>query len=27
LIMLAVGYVIDVGVLRLRTHILRWHEG
>lgn len=27
LIMLAAGYVIDMGVLRLRAHILRWHEG
>jgi ABC-type nitrate/sulfonate/bicarbonate transport system permease component len=27
LIMLVVGYLIDVGVLRLRAHILRWHEG
>jgi ABC-type nitrate/sulfonate/bicarbonate transport system permease component len=27
LIMLAAGYLIDMGVLRLRTHVLRWHEG
>jgi ABC-type nitrate/sulfonate/bicarbonate transport system permease component len=27
LIMLATGYVIDFGVLALRRHILRWHEG
>jgi ABC-type nitrate/sulfonate/bicarbonate transport system permease component len=27
LIMLATGYVIDLGVLALRRHILRWHEG
>ena len=26
LIMLAAGYLIDIGVLRLREHILRWHE-
>lgn len=27
LMMLATGYLIDVGVLRLRRRILRWHEG
>jgi ABC-type nitrate/sulfonate/bicarbonate transport system permease component len=27
LMMLAVGYLIDFGVLRLRDHVLRWHEG
>jgi ABC-type nitrate/sulfonate/bicarbonate transport system permease component len=27
LIMLAAGYLIDAGVLRLRAHMLRWHEG
>jgi ABC-type nitrate/sulfonate/bicarbonate transport system permease component len=27
LIMLATGYVIDLGVLALRRRILRWHEG
>jgi ABC-type nitrate/sulfonate/bicarbonate transport system permease component len=27
LIMLATGYLIDFGVLRLREHVLRWHEG
>ncbi|MFL6796170.1 MAG: ABC transporter permease [Xanthobacteraceae bacterium] len=26
LVMLAAGYVIDVGLLRWRAHILRWHE-
>ena len=26
LIMLVVGYLIDIGVLRLRAHILRWHQ-
>jgi ABC-type nitrate/sulfonate/bicarbonate transport system permease component len=26
LMMLAVGYLIDIAVLRLRSHILRWHE-
>jgi ABC-type nitrate/sulfonate/bicarbonate transport system permease component len=27
LIMLATGYVVDLGVLALRHRILRWHEG
>jgi ABC-type nitrate/sulfonate/bicarbonate transport system permease component len=27
LIMLATGYLIDYGVLALRRHVLRWHEG
>src|SRR5882757_1733216 len=27
LIMLATGYLIDHGVLVLRRHVLRWHEG
>jgi ABC-type nitrate/sulfonate/bicarbonate transport system permease component len=27
LIMLGAGYLIDLGVVRLRAHILRWHEG
>jgi ABC-type nitrate/sulfonate/bicarbonate transport system permease component len=27
LIMLATGYLIDFGVLRLRDYVLRWHEG
>jgi ABC-type nitrate/sulfonate/bicarbonate transport system permease component len=27
LIMLVTGYLIDFGVLRLREHVLRWHEG
>jgi ABC-type nitrate/sulfonate/bicarbonate transport system permease component len=27
LIMLATGYLIDFGVLRLRGYVLRWHEG
>ena len=26
LVMLAAGYVIDMGVLRLRARVLRWHE-
>jgi ABC-type nitrate/sulfonate/bicarbonate transport system permease component len=27
LVMLAVGYVVDVGVVGLRRRVLRWHEG
>jgi ABC-type nitrate/sulfonate/bicarbonate transport system permease component len=27
LVMLVCGYVIDIGLLRLRRRVLRWHEG
>jgi ABC-type nitrate/sulfonate/bicarbonate transport system permease component len=27
LIMLCTGYLIDHGVLALRRHVLRWHDG
>jgi ABC-type nitrate/sulfonate/bicarbonate transport system permease component len=27
LVMLVCGYVLDIGLLRMRRWLLRWHEG